>query len=58
MQRKSLPARKIEQGSQQIQGEVLELELENMPRSTFIFDDIASVPKCVNGTDIIQEVKG
>jgi hypothetical protein len=50
-------ARKLEQGSQQSQGEVLELELEELLRSEFKYDDISPVPKGVNGADIIQTVK-
>ena len=50
-------ARKLEQGSQQTQGEVLELELEEVLKSEFIYDDIQPVPKGVSGADIIQTVK-
>lgn len=50
-------ARKLEQGSQQSQGEVLELELEDMLRAEFIYDDISPVPKGINGADVIQTVK-
>jgi hypothetical protein len=49
--------RKLEQGSQQLQGEVLELELENLLRQEFPQDTIKEVPKGVTGADIIQEVK-
>ncbi|OGK17244.1 hypothetical protein A2690_02245 [Candidatus Roizmanbacteria bacterium RIFCSPHIGHO2_01_FULL_39_12b] len=48
---------KIEQGSQQLQGEVLELELEEKFKSTFVLDDIAPVAKGVRGGDIIQTVR-
>lgn len=48
--------RKLEQGSQQTQGEVLELELENLLRSTFPQDQIREVPKGITGADIIQDV--
>jgi hypothetical protein len=48
--------RKLEQGSQQTQGEVLELELEEMLKAEFPTDEIAPVPKGVNGADIIQKV--
>ena len=37
--------RRAEQGSQQLQGEVLELELETLLRSKFPFDSIEPVPK-------------
>jgi hypothetical protein len=48
--------RKLEQGSQQAQGEVLELQLEELLRSTFPMDQIAPVPKGLNGADIVQKV--
>jgi hypothetical protein len=49
-------ARKLEQGSQQTQGEVLELELEELLKAEFPHDVIEPVPKGVNGADIIQKV--
>ncbi len=49
-------ARKLEQGSQQIQGEVLELELEELLNSNFLHDEIVPVPKGVSGADIVQKV--
>lgn len=49
--------RKAEQGSQQNQGEVLELELEDMLREEFVFDEIEPVSKGVKGGDVIQTVK-
>ena len=48
--------RKLDQGSQQTQGEVLELELEEFLKSSFPFDDIKPVPKGVNGADVLQGV--
>ena len=48
--------RKSEQGSQQAQGEVLELELEELLRRTFPYDSIEPVPKGVHGGDVIQRV--
>jgi hypothetical protein len=48
---------KAEQGSQQMQGEVLELELENILRLTFRTDDIQPVPKGIRGADVIQHIK-
>lgn len=48
--------RKLEQGSQQAQGEVLEEFLENTLKSVFIFDRIEPVPKGVKGADIVQVV--
>jgi hypothetical protein len=50
--------RKAEQGSQQLQGEVLELELEALIRSTFPLDSIEPVPKGEHGGDVIQRVMG
>jgi len=50
-------ARKLEQGSQQTQGEVQEIILEELLKSEFIHDDISPVPKGVNGADVIQTVK-
>ncbi|MEN9373735.1 MAG: hypothetical protein RIR79_1287 [Pseudomonadota bacterium] len=47
---------KAEQGSQQLQGEVQELELENMLRSKFPFDAIDPVPKGEFGGDALQRV--
>lgn len=49
--------RKLEQGSQQTQGEVLELELENILRAEFPLDDIKPVAKGIKGGDIVQIVK-
>ena len=49
--------RKSEQGSQQMQGEVLELELEESLKEEFPFDVIEPVAKGVKGGDIIQTVK-
>lgn len=48
--------RKLQQGSQQTQGEVLELVLEDLLRSTFPRDTIEPVPKGINGFDIKQTV--
>ncbi len=49
--------RRAEQGSQQLQGEILELELERMLANTFTDDIIAPVPKGIKGADVIQTVK-
>lgn len=46
--------RKATQGSQQNQGEVLELDLENRLREEFPLDDITEVKKGQRGADIIQ----
>jgi hypothetical protein len=48
--------RKAEQGSQQLQGEVMELELEERLRSKFSFDSIEPVAKGEFGGDVIQRV--
>ncbi len=48
--------RRAEQGSQQLQGEVQELELENLLRSKFPFDTIEPVPKGEFGGDALQRV--
>ena len=48
--------RKAEQGSQQLQGEVLELELESLLRAKFPFDTIEPVPKGEFGGDTVQRV--
>jgi hypothetical protein len=49
-------ARKLEQGSQKTQGEVLELELEELLKIEFPHDEIVPVPIGVNGVDIVQKV--
>lgn len=46
-------ARKLEQGSQKTQGEVLELALEDLLRAEFLHDEIAPVPTGVTGADVI-----
>lgn len=48
--------RKSEQGSQQLQGEVLELGLEDLLSRHFPYDNIVPVPKGVHGGDVLQEV--
>lgn len=48
--------RKAEQGSQQLQGEVQELELEAMLSSKFPFDTIDPVPKGEFGGDVLHRV--
>jgi len=49
--------KRSEQGSQQMQGEVLELALEERLNSKFIYDEIIPVPKGVHGGDVIQRVR-
>jgi hypothetical protein len=46
--------RKLEQGSQQLQGEVLELELESLLRNSFPYDDIKEIAKGIRGADVLQ----
>lgn len=48
--------RKAEQGSQQLQGEALEIELESLLRSRFPHDQIEPVAKGEFGGDILQKV--
>lgn len=49
--------RKLTQGSQQLQGEVLELEIEKILKAEFSYDEIKGVGKGITGADIIQNVK-
>lgn len=49
--------RKAKQGSQQLQGEVLELELEERLKEAFPLDEFLPVPKGIEGADIWQKVK-
>lgn len=49
--------RKAEQGSMQLQGEVQELALEEMLKTSFPFDIVAEVGKGVRGADCIQTVR-
>jgi len=48
---------KTKVGSQQLQGEVLELDIETLLKENFSTDDIAPVEKGVKGADIRQVVK-
>lgn len=48
--------RKLEQGSQQRQGEVLELDLEEKLHAQFPHDEFLPIPKGVEGADIWQKV--
>lgn len=48
--------RKLEQGSQQRQGEVLELDLEEKLKTQFPQDEFLPIPKGVEGADIWQKV--
>jgi len=48
--------RKLDQGSQQTQGEVFELQLEELLRTSYPMDQIEPVPKGMSGADVIQKV--
>lgn len=48
--------RKAEQGSQQTQGEVLELEVEELLRTNFPYDEVEPVSKGKKGADVLQRV--
>jgi len=48
--------RKLEQGSQQIQGETLEAGLESLLGSAFPHDRIEEVPKGIRGADLLHRV--
>jgi hypothetical protein len=48
---------KLQQGSQQTQGEVLELELEQVLKANCPLDEILPVPKGVTGADVLQKVR-
>lgn len=50
--------RKAEQGSQQSQGEVLEVELEELLKNRFPMDTIEPIGKGELGADVIQQVNG
>lgn len=49
--------RKMDQGSQQAQGEALELELEDLLKAQFPHDDIDPVGKGKQGADVLQTVR-
>ena len=49
--------RKAEQGSQQLQGEVQELQIENFLRATFPSDEIGEIKKGVSGADVKHIVR-
>ncbi|MBL1321880.1 MAG: DUF2130 domain-containing protein [Methylophaga sp.] len=49
--------RKLEQGSQQLQGEVLELEVESLLQQSYPLDIIEPVKKGARGADVIHHVK-
>lgn len=49
--------RKSEQGSMQIQGEVLEEDLKDLLSESFAEDEVSDVPTGVRGADLLQKVK-
>ncbi len=49
--------RKAAQGSQQLQGEIMELDLEKALAEAWRDDDITPVPKGINGADIAHTVR-
>lgn len=49
--------KKGKQGSQQLQGEVLELNLEAQLAAFFPEDEILPVPKGIHGADLVQKVR-
>src|SRR5260370_39727420 len=51
-------SRKADQGSQQLQGEALECELESLLRTRFPQDVLEPVPKGEFGGDILHRVQG
>lgn len=53
----SVAQQKAEQGSMQLQGEVLELDLEERLGAAFPFDEIEPVAKGVRGGDALQRVR-
>ncbi len=48
---------KLEQGSQQIQGEAMEEVLEDRVREAFPLDTIVPIPQGVKGPDLIQNIR-
>lgn len=47
---------KLQQGSQQLQGESFEAELEQLLKTEFPQDDIKPVPKGMSGADVVQTI--
>lgn len=48
---------RLEQGSQQIQGEAFEIELEKLLRAEYPYDEIREVGKGMRGADLLQTVR-
>lgn len=53
----SILKQKAEQGSVQLQGEVLELDLENQLKTAFVYDAVVEVGKGIRGGDIQHTVR-
>jgi hypothetical protein len=49
--------KRAEQGSTQLQGETLEVALENELRQTFPYDEIVEIKKGERGADVLQRVR-
>ena len=49
--------RKVEQGSMETQGEVLEQDFEAQLKAFFVHDEIQPVPKGIRGADLVQTVR-
>lgn len=49
--------RKIQQGSQQLQGDVAEMDLRDTLAAAFPWDDVSDVKTGAHGADILQKVK-
>ncbi|RJQ32234.1 MAG: DUF2130 domain-containing protein [Actinobacteria bacterium] len=49
--------RKLKQGSSQLQGETLELKVEEILKANYPFDEIKEIAKGVNGADVLQKVR-
>ncbi len=49
--------RKTEQGSVQLRGEVMELEIEHLLRELYPFDEIEEIKKGQRGADVLQTVR-
>jgi len=47
---------KVEQGSQQLRGEVMEIALEDLLRDNFPHDTVIPIPKGMRGADLLQHV--
>jgi hypothetical protein len=48
--------RRLQQGSQQMQGEIQEDMLEEILKKEFLYDEIKEVPKGIKGADVMQTV--